>query len=116
MTHHQHIEIAEKIVDMLENKFKIGPFKFGLDPLLGLIPILGDLIPDILAGYLVWVAWRANLSKKVIGQMVGLVVVDFAISSVPIAGDIADFFFRAYSRNLMILKRELATLEKQSAL
>jgi hypothetical protein len=48
--------------------------------------------------------------------MVGLIVVDYLVSSVPIAGDIADFFFRAYSRNLVILKRELATLENKSIL
>lgn len=107
MTTHQRIKIAEDIVYLLENRFKILGFKFGIDPLLGLVPVVGDLIPFVIAIYLVWVAWAEGLDRSIIIKMALLVLLDFIIGSIPIIGDAADFVFRAHTKNLEILKREL---------
>lgn len=107
MVAHSKIKLAENLTDLLENKFKIGPFKFGLDPIIGLVPILGDIIPAIMSAYLVYIAIVEKVAKPVILKMILLIVIDYVVGSIPIVGDITDFFFKAYSHNLKTLKKEL---------
>ncbi len=108
MKTNHHIKRAEDLVELLENKFKVGPFKFGLDPILGLFPFVGDLIPAIMSLYLVWVAYISKVEHSIILKMVGYIIIDYVVGSIPILGDIIDFFFRAHTKNLEILKKELA--------
>lgn len=107
MTAWEKIKIAEDIVNLLENKFKIWGYKFGFDPIIGLIPVVGDLLPLAISTYLVWIAYTERVSYKVIGKMLVLVLADFIIGAIPVIGDAADFVFRAHLKNLEILKREL---------
>jgi hypothetical protein len=107
MTIHKKIKIADDIVNLLENRFKILGYKFGIDPLIGFIPVLGDLIPFLISGYLIWIAYTEGLSYKIIGKMVFLVFLDFIIGIIPFIGDAFDFVFRAHLKNLEILKKEL---------
>lgn len=101
------IKIAEDIVELLDNKFEFLGFKFGFDPLIGLIPIAGDLIPLAISLYLIWVAYTENVPARKIGFMIFIVVIDFLIGIIPVVGDLADFVFRAHIKNLAILKKEL---------
>lgn len=100
----QHLEWFAKLLD---NQFKIGGFSFGIDPLLGLIPVLGDIIPLIFSVYLIILAKSEDLEDYVIHQMIGNMVIDFIIGTVPLVGDVGDFFFKASQKNLLLLKREL---------
>ena len=103
----QTLRTVERIAKLLDNQFKIGPFKFGLDPIIGLIPGLGDIIPALFAGYLISLAYQEKLSPVVIRQMIANTIIDLIIGTVPIAGDIGDFFFKASERNMKLLKVEL---------
>ncbi|MDQ5951194.1 MAG: hypothetical protein QG639_471 [Patescibacteria group bacterium] len=107
MTLKSKIKLAEDIAYLLDSKFGIGPFRFGLDPILGLIPGLGDFIPLIMSSYLIIVAIQHNISKPTILRMIFYTVADFLIGSVPVLGDAADFFFKASTKNLELLKSEL---------
>ncbi len=78
--------------------------KFGLDPILGLFPGLGDVIGLVLSLYLIWIASRMHVPEQKIKLMLRNVLVDFAIGVVPFVGAVGDFFFRANAKNLQILK------------
>lgn len=107
MTLHKKIAVAEYIANLLDNKFKIGPWRFGLDPILGLFPGIGDAIPLIMSIYLIIIAVQHNVTQSTIAKMIFYTVADFIIGSVPIFGDAVDFFFKASTKNLELLKNEL---------
>lgn len=98
-----HIRIAEALTELLESKFHVGKFKFGLDPILGLFPILGDIIPFAVSFYMVWIARQLQLPEEKINKMMQNIAIDFAIGIIPVFGDFGDFIFRANSKNLAIL-------------
>lgn len=103
----EKIKLADKIVELLESRFSFLGYKFGIDPLVGLIPVLGDIIPALLSLYLVWVAYTEGLGISTIVKMLLLILVDILIGSIPILGDVTDFIFRAHTKNLQILKDEM---------
>lgn len=77
-----------------------------VDPLLGLIlPGAGDLIGALLGLYIVGVAVRRRVSPVIIARMLLNLALDAGLGLVPLAGDIADFAFKANDRNLALLDR-----------
>jgi Domain of unknown function (DUF4112) len=79
----------------------------GLDALLGVVPVVGDVVSAGIGLYLVAQARELGASRRLQARMIGNLVLDVAIGAVPIAGDIADVFFRAHRRNLKLLQKEL---------
>lgn len=102
----QRVEAMEKL---LERGFRIPGTKqmFGLDVILDLVPVGGDLIGAALGLYLVWEARNLGMPKTAMARMVGNVGVDWALGLIPWVGAIPDLFFRSNSRNLRIIKRHL---------
>lgn len=98
-----HIGLVKALAKLLDSEFKIFNFKIGLDPLIGLIPWVGDAISFILSLYIVWIGYQLKLPKNIISQMFANVIVDFLLGTVPIIGDISDFFYRANKKNLDLL-------------
>ena len=86
-------------------------FRFGLDPILGLIPGGGDLITAGISAYTIYLASRFGLERREILQMIKNVGIETAIGFVPVVGDIFDAYFKANIRNLEILERHLAKTE-----
>jgi hypothetical protein len=82
-------------------------FRFGLDPLLGIIPGLGDVTGAALSGYLVLLASRLGAPGTVIVRMLGNVVVDTVVGMMPVLGDLFDASWKANTRNLALLERHL---------
>ncbi len=81
--------------------------RFGLDPILGLIPGLGDLAGAALSGYVVLLASRFGAPGSVIARMVGNVAIDSLVGAVPLLGDLFDAAWKANRRNLSLLERYL---------
>jgi hypothetical protein len=81
--------------------------RVGLDPLLGLIPGLGDVLGGALSGYVIILASRHGAPPSVLGRMLGNVLIDSAVGSVPLLGDLFDAGWKANSRNLALLERHL---------
>jgi hypothetical protein len=80
-------------------------FRIGLDPLLGLVPGLGDALCTLVSCYLVYEAARLGLRKRVLAQMLGNILLDAATGSVPLVGDVVDAFWKANMRNLRLVDR-----------
>ncbi|MEI9898983.1 MAG: DUF4112 domain-containing protein [Hyphomicrobium sp.] len=84
--------------------------RLGVDALLGLVPVVGDVLAQLVAAYLIWEAKQLGVSKLTLWRMVGNTLIDTAIGAVPIVGDAFDVAFKANMKNLRLLERHL---EKQ---
>lgn len=102
----QRIEAMEML---LERSFRIPGINFpvGLDAIIGLIPVLGEIITTAMGAYIVWEARNLGLPKWKLWRMSGNVAFDAAIGLIPVVGDAADLVFRSNSRNLRIIKKHL---------
>ena len=81
--------------------------KVGLDALIGLVPVAGDLVSAGIGLYLVFEARELGASRWLQARMVGNLLLDFAVGVVPVLGDFFDVLFRAHYRNLKLLQKEL---------
>lgn len=79
----------------------------GLDAIVGLVPVIGDLIGGALALYLVWEARNLGMSRWHLARMLANIGFDTLVGAVPVAGDLFDFLFRSNSRNLRIIGKYL---------
>ena len=79
----------------------------GVDVILDVVPVVGDIAAAALGAYIVWEAKNLGMSKTQIARMAGNVGVDWLLGLIPWVGAIPDFFFRSNSRNLRIIKRHL---------
>jgi hypothetical protein len=92
---------------LLDSAFRVPGTRmtFGLDPILGLIPGLGDLTTPLFAGVLLLHAVRMKLPRVVQLRMVMNAVIDLAIGVIPVVGDLFDFGWKANVMNLALLER-----------
>ena len=81
--------------------------RFGADAVLNVVPGLGTVVAQALSAYLILEARRLGVPGSVQAKMVGHVVLDTAISLVPVAGWIGDIFYRANLKNLQLLREHL---------
>lgn len=100
-----HFRIITFLTDLLDNRFSILGFKVGLDPLIGLIPIVGDVFSLMISVYIIWIATNMGVPSHVIKQMYRNVIFDFFLGLIPWVGDISDFFYRANAKNMELLKK-----------
>jgi hypothetical protein len=77
--------------------------RFGLDPILGIVPGLGDALAALIGGYIVWAAVRAGAPRVIVGRMLANIAVDAIVGAVPLAGTIFDVAFKAHRRNAAML-------------
>lgn len=94
---------------LLERAFTVPGtnYRVGLDAIVGLIPVVGDLVTTAMGAWLVWEARNLGMSKFHLLRMAGNVGVDTLVGAIPLVGDLFDFAFRSNTRNLRILKRWL---------
>ncbi|WP_404712841.1 DUF4112 domain-containing protein [Sphingomonas sp. MMS24-J13] len=99
----------ETMEALLERMFVIPGIKqpIGLDVLLDLLPVAGDLVGAALGCWLVWEARNLGMSKWQMARMFGNVGIDALLGAIPFIGAIPDFFFRSNTMNLKIIKRHL---------
>lgn len=79
----------------------------GLDVILDVVPVAGDIAGAALGSYMVWEARNLGMSKWQMTRMAGNVGFDFLLGLIPWVGAIPDFFFRSNTRNLRIIKLHL---------
>jgi len=86
---------VKQIGDWLDKKY--------VDPIIGLIPGVGDGLSALIGSYVIWVAAKRGVSRLVIGRMLANLLLDTIFGFIPIAGDLADFAFQANTRNIKLL-------------
>lgn len=81
--------------------------RVGLDSLVGLVPVVGDLATAAMGAWMVWEARNLGMSKWQLARMAGNVGVDTLVGAIPFAGDIFDFLYKSNSKNLRIIRKHL---------
>ena len=99
----------EAMEGVLERLFVIPGINrpIGLDSIVGLIPVVGDIVTASMGAWLVWEARNLGMAKFHLARMAGNIGVDTLVGAVPLVGDLFDFAFRSNTRNLKIVKRYL---------
>ncbi|EZP80764.1 hypothetical protein BV97_03183 [Novosphingobium resinovorum] len=102
----RRVEALERV---LERAFTVPGIRreVGLDAVIGLVPVAGDLIAAAMGLYIVWEARNLGMSKWQLARMTANVGFDTLVGAIPVAGDLFDFLFRSNSRNLKIIRKHL---------
>jgi len=102
----RRIEAMERL---LERLFVIPGINrpVGLDSIVGLVPVAGDILTAGMGAWLVWEARNLGMSKLQLARMAGNVGTDTLLGAIPMVGDLFDFVFRSNTRNLRIIRRHL---------
>jgi hypothetical protein len=101
------LELLRRWARIFDTAFRIPGtnITFGIDPLLGLVPGIGDLASPILSIFMVWHGAKLRVPKVVLARMVINALVDAAAGTIPVVGDIFDFGWKANAWNLALLEK-----------
>jgi hypothetical protein len=101
------VATAEFLAKILDTTVKIPgtPFYVGLDPLLGLIPGIGDVLANLIGTVILILAARLNVPKVVITRMSVNLLINGTIGAIPILGDLFSIWFRSHARNAELPRR-----------
>ncbi|MBI1224557.1 MAG: DUF4112 domain-containing protein [Bacteroidetes bacterium] len=96
----------DSLTDLMDSRFRIPgtSIRFGLDFLVGLIPFAGDAVTFGFSGLLVIAMARHGASGMVVVKMLGNILLDTLVGSIPVLGDIFDLSFKANRRNYRLLQ------------
>ena len=100
------LEWVDRITALLDSRFRLPllKWKFGIDPILGLVPVVGDIVTFIISAFMIVIMVRHGASGSLVLRMIGNIVLDYAGGSIPLIGDIFDFRMRANRRNYHLLR------------
>ncbi|MEJ7926152.1 DUF4112 domain-containing protein [Sphingobium sp. AN641] len=100
---------VETMEALLEGLFVIPGTnrRVGLDSLVGLVPVVGDLATAAMGAWMVWEARNLGMSKWQLTRMAANVGVDTLVGAIPFAGDIFDFLYKSNTKNLRLIRRHL---------
>ncbi len=100
----ERLKNIERFTKLLDSQFKIGRFRFGLDPIINLVPFLGDGVSVIASCLLVFTMYKHGASGKLVIKMLLNIFIDAVIGAIPLIGWLFDFYYKANERNLRLLK------------
>jgi len=100
------VEMADLLGRILDTTVKIPgtSLYIGLDPLLGLIPGIGDALANLLGTIILSLATRLRLPRIVLARMSLNLLINGAVGAVPILGDLFSVWFRSHARNAALLR------------
>lgn len=113
MTHHQDIDTdlqnLNEIARRMDALFRIPRTQItvGFDTILGLIPVIGDTIAHIPSAYIIWRGYKLGASPGTIAYMILNTLIDWAVGSIPVLGDIFDTINNSNIRNVRALETNL---------
>lgn len=97
----QAIRRITRVAQLLDSRFEIPGtgIQFGLDAIIGLIPGIGDILTTLLSLGILLEATRMGAPGSLLVRMLANILVDAVLGAIPVAGDVADVFYRANLRN-----------------
>jgi hypothetical protein len=101
------LELLRRWARIFDSAFRIPgtSITFGLDPIIGLIPGIGDLSSPIFSLFIIWHAAKLRVPRVVIARMVLNALIDGLVGAIPVVGDLFDFAWKASAWNLALLER-----------
>ena len=112
------VATAELLAKILDTTVKIPgtPFYLGLDPLLGLIPGIGDMLANLIGTVILVFAARLHVPQIVMARMSLNLLINGAVGAIPIAGDLFSIWFRSHARNAELLRRAATQPHRETQL
>lgn len=109
-------EALDQLAGVLDDIFQIPGtrIRFGLDPLLGLIPGLGDAISGATSMLILVAAWRRGVPRITLARMFANIAIDTLLGAMPIFGDLFDVWWKANRMNVNLLRRAQTQPRPQS--
>ncbi len=101
----------KKLEQRLDRQFSIFGVRFGIDGLIGLVPVLGDVITSAMGLYIILEARRLGATRWTMVRMLINWAIDFSVGALPVVGDIFDIAFKSNTKNLRML---ISDLEKRA--
>jgi hypothetical protein len=100
------IQWIERLARWMDSRFLIPGtnIRFGIDPLLSLFPVFGDLITYLISGALIYTMHNQGASRNVVIKMILNSTLDAIIGAIPVIGTVFDIFYRANDRNVKLLR------------
>src|SRR5262245_21189984 len=105
----QSVARLEALAKLMDGAFVLPGtnIRVGLDGLIGLIPVAGDVISGLISSYLIWEARQLGAPKWLIARMMAYTLLDTVFGAVPLLGDAFDVMFRANMKNMALLRRHV---------
>ena len=103
----QRIAALRHVSRLLDSNYQLPgtSYRFGLDPIIGLMPVVGDLVSPLFTIALLWQSHDLRLPRVVQFRMLFNVAIDTLVGMVPLAGDLFDFAWKANDMNMALLER-----------
>jgi hypothetical protein len=107
--HWEKLAMARRLAMLLDSAFTVPGTgqKVGLDAILGVLPIAGDMLSFLISLYIVFLAQQSGVSNRRLAFMMFNVFLDTLVGAVPVLGDILDVFWKANQHNVNLLERHL---------
>lgn len=101
---------AKRVARLLDGAVRVPGtnFRIGVDPILSLVPVLGDGAGLVLGCYVVLEAWLAGVGTVTLARMVLGLAVDAVLGSLPVVGPLVDATLRVNERNVDLFERAVA--------
>ena len=111
------LAIADMLAKVLDTTIKIPgtSWYIGLDPLLGLIPGIGDIIANLIGTVILGLATRLQLPRIVLARMSLNLLINGTVGAVPIVGDLFSVWFRSHTRNAALLREAAMRPDRETA-
>ena len=102
----RRLERMRAFSKLLDSQFPLfGNFRIGIDPIIGLIPGIGDFIASSLSVWLIYEAARLGLQKRILALMTCNVMMEAIFGTVPLLGTAVDAVWKANVRNMRLVEK-----------
>jgi hypothetical protein len=110
-----HVDIIRLLSRWTDSVFEIPGlgWRFGLDPILGLVPFAGDIATSVISLYILMVAKQMDVPRSTLLRMGLNVGIDYVVGAIPLVGNLFDFAWKANEQNLKLLERSIATPQRE---
>jgi hypothetical protein len=110
------IAIADMLAKGMDTTIRIPgtSWYIGLDPLLGLIPGIGDVLANLIGTIILGLATRLQLPRIVLARMSLNLLINGTVGAVPIAGDLFSVWFRSHTRNAALLREAAMKADRET--
>lgn len=100
-----HIDFARRLTQVMDLRFNVFGIRFGIDPMLDIIPGFGNMLATATSFYLFWIAYQLRVPTWVYFRMLWNIGIDSAFGIIPYVGIVFDIFFRSNVKNFSLLEK-----------
>ena len=98
-------ERAQDVAHLLDDAFRLGQYRFGLAPLLGLVPVIGDALMTATGVSILVMARRLGAPASLLLEMASKLLLNGLVGAIPLFGDLFSFQYKCHAKNAALLLR-----------